>query len=159
MADVLSRFAAKRRIDPTSRCWLWDGCLDRDGYGLFWMNGRNARAHRAAFELFVRPLRRDELCLHDCDNPRCCNPEHLSAGTQRDNIRDCLRKGRRDAVRPPLLRGERNNHAKLTEIQVREIRDRFRPHVVTQQMLAHDYGVVTGTIKQIVQRRTWAWLH
>jgi hypothetical protein len=32
--------------------------------------------------------------LHRCDEPRCCNPEHLFLGTQAENMADMHRKGR-----------------------------------------------------------------
>lgn len=35
-----------------------------------------------------------EVVRHTCDNPRCINPDHLIAGTQKDNVRDMFSRGR-----------------------------------------------------------------
>ena len=142
-----------------SGCWLWRGGTDGEGYGHFWLNGRTTRATAAAMEL-LRGLKRapSMLVLHRCDNPPCVNPDHLFFGSQRDNIQDCLAKGRRDAVRPPVRRGEANNKAKLTEIDVLSIRSAFGMPGITQKALALRYGVSIGGIKAITQRRTWRWL-
>lgn len=47
------------------------------------------------FELMVRPLETGEVVMHTCDNPGCVNPKHLRGGSQKENVSDCARKGRR----------------------------------------------------------------
>lgn len=69
-------------------CWLWMRYCDRDGYGRF----RSQSAHRVAWELANGPT--SLHVLHDCDNPRCCNPRHLHTGTQQDNMRERSARGR-----------------------------------------------------------------
>src|SRR5258706_10906719 len=88
--------------------------------------------------------------LNRCDNPPCCNPGHLLAGTAADNIRDMTNKGRRnDAF------GEDAGRAVLTEDQVNEIRGRYIPGRVTQKNLAAEYGVSRGAVRDIVGGRSW----
>lgn len=70
---------------------------------------------------------------HKCDNPSCCNPEHLEIGTQRDNVHDCIKKGRNK--NPPVNTGESNHKTKLnkadvdyiisSEEQIKELAERF----------------------------------
>lgn len=93
----LDRFVTKFFKDE-SGCWLWIGTKDSKGYGQFKRQGKRtySLAHRVAYEHFVNSDFPRQMCvLHKCDNPACVNPDHLKLGTQADNLRDCLVKGRR----------------------------------------------------------------
>jgi hypothetical protein len=100
----LERFMAKVSPEPTSGCWLWTGALGMDGYGIrVHLHGEERkprRAHRASWEIFRGPIPDGLWVLHRCDNPPCVNPDHLFLGTQTDNIRDAVRKGRRNMHLP-----------------------------------------------------------
>jgi hypothetical protein len=78
-------------------CWEWTGCRNekRGGHGMFRHEGRSWQASRIAwwFANRQRP-ERGQVIRHKCDNPPCCNPAHLESGTQRDNIRDMVVRGR-----------------------------------------------------------------
>jgi hypothetical protein len=81
------------RRDP-DECWPWHGAKV-NGYGHIWSGGRMQKASRVALELTLkRALGVAELALHSCDNPPCCNPAHLRAGTNSDNTRDMVERGR-----------------------------------------------------------------
>jgi hypothetical protein len=87
---------ARRALDE---CWPWLGARDRKGYGAFMMTGEGVRKHRVtasrlAYELAVGPIAEGLAVMHRCDNPPCCNPAHLVAGTIADNNRDMVVKGR-----------------------------------------------------------------
>jgi hypothetical protein len=80
-----------------SGCWEVEGIpRDRDGYGRVSIApGQRTGAHRIMFEEAYGPLPPDRPhVLHHCDNPPCCRPTHLFAGTQSDNDRDRHAKGR-----------------------------------------------------------------
>lgn len=89
-----------QRVDKSGDCWLWTGEKNRFGYGRFivWHDGTRTRilAHRLALHLIGEDLAPEAVVMHTCDNPPCVNPRHLSIGTQADNIRDCVAKGRAD---------------------------------------------------------------
>jgi hypothetical protein len=76
------------------------------------------------------------------------NPAHLWLGSQADNMRDMVEKGR-------SAYGERNAKAKLTDDQVRAIRRRYIPRVVSQRQLATEYDVSTHLINRIVYGKAW----
>lgn len=89
------RFMSKvSRQQSESGCWLWMASCNQDGYGKFSINRKELGAHRASWQLMRGPIPSGELVLHHCDVPRCVNPEHLYLGSQADNMRDRLTRGR-----------------------------------------------------------------
>lgn len=81
------------KLPDAPGCWLWTGGLTTNGYGTTRVGGRTVYAHRLVYEHFKGPLG-DKHVLHRCDVPSCCNPEHLFAGTQKDNGMDASAKRR-----------------------------------------------------------------
>jgi hypothetical protein len=74
---------------------VWTGSLAPDGYGLVKVAGRARRLSRVVWELHHGPIPVGLSVLHSCDNPPCARIDHLMLGTQRANVQDMLRKGRR----------------------------------------------------------------
>jgi hypothetical protein len=134
--------------EPNSGCWLWlGGCTGR-GYGTSWdpFARRWAQAHRIAYR-YLKGEIPDGMCVcHACDNPLCCNPDHLFLGTRFDNAQDRERKGR---AKP--RRGIFHGNAKLTEQQVLEI----RAATGTQQSIANRYRVSANIISLIKHGKIW----
>jgi hypothetical protein len=98
------RFWAKVADMESDGCWEWRGARNQDGYGVVgWKeNGgtRTTTASRIAVELTTgEPIPAGLLVCHECDNPPCCNPNHLFLGTYTDNVRDAMRKGRHHGCR------------------------------------------------------------
>lgn len=84
-----------RKINKTDSCWLWMGKPDKDGYGKFTLNKKRQRAHRISYKLNIGPIPEDKpQILHHCDNPPCVRPEHLYAGTNKENMRDKVTRNR-----------------------------------------------------------------
>lgn len=79
-AEELARFRGKTVETPTG-CWLWQGPLDRDGYGTFHFRRRNRRAHRVGYFLLNGPIEPGLVINHTCRNRNCVNPQHLEAVT------------------------------------------------------------------------------
>ncbi len=76
-------------------CWTTDYVQQSTGYVLVMQSGTNLLQHRIAWEAHnAEPIPDGMVVMHTCDNPSCFNPEHLVLGTQSDNIRDCVAKGR-----------------------------------------------------------------
>ncbi len=97
------------------------------------------------------------MVRHKCDNPLCCNPDHLELGTHADNMRDKAERGRAwTGGQPPQQpRGAGNSNAALTDDDVREIRRRHAEGGVTYRDLATEFRVTPQNIGAIVRRKTW----
>lgn len=119
-ASAMERFWS--RVDQsrgTDSCWPWTGCVKPGGYG-FIMHKRRARlTHRVALSgsLDEQP---NMMACHRCDNPICCNPNHLFWGTAQDNNDDCSAKGRKRGARPIIdvddMVWRRSGGAKYSEL-------------------------------------------
>lgn len=146
-------------------CWPWLGARHEFGYGGFSVgSGRHNGAHRFALEMALgRPLAPGMQARHVvCDNPPCVNPAHLAEGTQEDNMADRTAKGRaargdrngRHSHPERTARGERAGGARLTEADVRAIRDQASAGV-SQRRIAAAFGVDRRTVQFVIARRTW----
>lgn len=93
VVPVIDRIMKKIRKDP-SGCWIWTGSVDGFDYGSVFLDGKVRRPHRLVYEHYKGPIPPRHYICHTCDIPRCCNPEHLWAGMSRENLLDCVRKGR-----------------------------------------------------------------
>ena len=95
---IAERFWSQANKGEPSECWEWQGNRDHEGYGRFIVKHHQYRAHRIALELTTgKPVAKDLLVCHTCDNPPCVNPEHLYIGDHRENMMDyVLKYGRSD---------------------------------------------------------------
>lgn len=143
-------------VKRNGRCIEWQGTLSDNGYGRINVNGRHNRVHRVVYELYRQPIPEGMYICHRCDNPRCCNPDHLFAGTPRQNSRDMLRKGRHKTFARGEVSGERNPRALLTDDDVVNIREQYASSNVTLKQLAKQYGVHFDTISKVINRVTWS---
>lgn len=140
-------------------CWIWTGCTGR-GYGqIKWGRGMIV-SHRIVWILTYGDIPNSLLVLHKCDNPPCVNPQHLFLGTQSDNMKDMFHKKRRDMHgkrgENPNMQGEKNPLCKLTDLQVVEIRQRYKWYGKggeNQLELAHAFGVDQALICRIVNHK------
>lgn len=83
------------QVDPETGCWVYlYGRQVRDGYRRIQWNRKHVAVHRLTYEIWYGPIPGDRIVLHSCDNPPCCNPGHLRAGTHADNSADRVARGR-----------------------------------------------------------------
>lgn len=92
MFSAFPRFAAK--VVASDSCWEWTAAVSQFGHGRVRFRGRDAMAHRVAYEIAKGPIPDRMFVCHHCDNPRCVRPSHLFIGTHDDNMRDMAEKGR-----------------------------------------------------------------
>ena len=95
---------------PFSGCWVWMGAVVESGYGQVQIGKHFKRAHRVVYELLIGPIPKGANVLHRCDVPSCVNPAHLYPGTQKQNVADCIERGRfrsgwQNAEKTHCLRG------------------------------------------------------
>lgn len=142
----VARFWSKVEVDRfDDQCWNWRGKTSGDGYGQFQIYGDGSsvvhRAHRIAHTLVNGAIPPGLFILHSCDNPLCCNPRHLRAGTAQDNSDDMVERGR-----------ARTGRAKLSEEDVRYIRENTD---IPGVKLARRFGVAKSTISMLRTGKTY----
>jgi len=150
-ADVQRFWSFVDRKGPAD-CWLWQGGGPRNPYGNFSIGPRGLAktylAHRVSYQLAYGPTHL-HVC-HSCDNPRCVNPQHLFAGTQRDNRQDCKRKNR-------TARGRQHGKVVLTEHEVKQIVGLDnRGH--TSGEIARELRRKPTTVYNVIKGLSWSWL-
>lgn len=82
------------RVQKTDKCWKWVGAKNHNGYGIVSKRSGNCLAHRVSWSLLNGDIPEGQHVLHKCDVRDCVNPDHLFLGTQADNMRDMVQKGR-----------------------------------------------------------------
>jgi hypothetical protein len=150
---LAERFWPKVNIsnDPNG-CWEWLAGKFSDGYGTFAVRVEDGsmvseRAHRVSFEMHYGPIPDGMQVLHDCDNRPCVRPDHIYAGTHEDNMRDRDKRNR-------TSRGEQIGTSRLTELDVRQMRNR-RIHGDSYDELAIRFGVVPAYVRAVCAGRSW----
>lgn len=152
MTSVEERFWSKvNRTSSTDDCWEWSGSLRRDGYAHIRVGPKRKLCHRVAWELAFGPIEEDpnnhhktRFVCHKCDNRKCCNPNHLFLGTQRDNVLDSASKGTYSA----------SSRRKLSEEDVVRMRLEFKNGASFSE-LTERYRLNGSCIRRIIYGETW----
>lgn len=160
--DVMKRFYEKV-VPVKTGCHIWSSRLnEQDKHGCLNVDGVSIPAYRISLEIKLgRKIGKGMQANHTCDVRACVNPDHLYEGTQKDNIRDAIKRGRfvppppPDPEFPPPIRyGEDNNKAVMTELLVRQLRQ-DRKNGMTYKELSVKYGISQATVAQIATNKTW----
>jgi hypothetical protein len=137
------------------------------GYGKYDAGGITYRSHRIAYFLTHGDIADDICILHRCDRPSCNNPRHLFAGTQTDNMQDCVSKGRYNPLTVDGLpkakgkgigkgpRGMDQWEAKLTDDGVVKIRELYASGSYRHMDLALMFSVSKSVIGKVCRRESW----
>lgn len=146
------RFWAQVDKNAPNGCWEWRGSVNSVwGYGRYLFKGTVRKPHRLAWFL-IKGEWPQMMLLHSCDNRICVNPDHLREGTQKENVGDAVERNRNP-------KGETHGQAKVTEEDVKEIRQRYqrynRKGGDTQASLAREFGVSQSVISKIILRESW----
>lgn len=141
-----------RKVIKSKECWVRQGCTTKGGYHMLRWNGKNEYGHRVVWEILNGNIMKGFYVLHKCDNRACVRPDHLFLGTQKDNVRDMITKGRRGYTG---LKGEKHPDHKLFTAQVIEIRDIVRNKKITQKEIANKFNITQGHVAKIINYKVW----
>lgn len=138
-------------LGPKGDCWEWRGLVNKThGYGYMTAAKKKYRVHKFSYMLHAgtTEVKGALIVMHSCDNRICVNPEHLSLGTNAQNMKDASERGR-------MEHGSKRHCAKLDDDKVREIRAKYAAGGITQKALGAEYGVRQYVIWLIVHRERW----
>lgn len=144
------RFVTKK---PEAECWEWQGQKLSNGYGRISLGAKELGAegaHRVSWRLAnKKEIPQGLYVMHQCDNPSCVNPNHLTIGTAKDNTQDMIRKGRKKTIAPL---GEENGKSLLNAEKVLLIRASTLNHAA----LGRQLNVSPNCIRGVRTGRTWS---
>lgn len=133
----------------TDDCIIWTGATN-GRYGVRTVKQKRHYSHHFAYAQAFGPIPEGMDVCHSCDNPLCVNPNHLFTGTKKDNMRDCSLKGRYNH------KGEHNGNSKLTELEVRHVRNLRHIYGMTYAQISRACGVHETAIWNIISGDSWS---
>lgn len=142
--DLETAFYKSTIVSGKENCWKSTACVDKDGYPLISFQAKQFRANRVAIIISGRDLKENEQACHTCGNSWCVNPDHIYAGTAKQNTQDKVKHGTH-------LQGEKCHMAKLKADDILEIRNSN----LKIKDLAKLYNVSHGNISMIKSGKTW----
>lgn len=145
-----AKFWSRVHIGPETECWVWTAGRHVHGYGTMRINKKDTNAHRASWEMMRGEIPEGLHCLHKCDNPSFCNPDHLFLGTHHENMSDRAAKNRTHRMDGT----PRSNH-RLTADQVQKVRSLYANSNLGCKEVAAEFGVTTNAIVVLIRGDTW----
>lgn len=133
-------------------CLIWPFPGNANGYGSLTFEGKGSPASRVMCKLaHGDPPTPKHEAAHNCGRGAtgCVHPGHLRWATSKENVADRIKH-----LAEP--RGENCHSARLTRVEVREIRR--LASTATHAALAEKFGVTRSNITAIINRKSWAWI-
>lgn len=145
MEEVV-RFISKLRKE--NDCWLWEAGKDKGGYGKFKLYGETLLAHRVIWIWCKGDIPEHLEINHLCNNPSCCNVDHMELVTRQGNSDYKVIQGRQ-------ARGETNGRAKLSNEKVIAIRELYSAGGIGYREIAKRFNISYAMVGNIIRRRNW----
>lgn len=139
---VRMRFWAK--VQPSGECFLWIGAKNDGGYGIFTIDRKPLLATRVALTIQLGRAPIAEA-IHSCDTPGCVR--HLREGTQAENNRDMVDRGRQ-------VRGPRHGKSPEAKARSEEIAAAYRRGEGSARELAKRFGVTAPTVYRAIGKHS-----
>lgn len=167
--EIMTDFSGQKNIDREKSfwskvdksdeygCWPWNASTNKDGYGQFWIGHTFVGSHRYAWELTRKCKAPDgKMILHLCDNPICCNPNHLICGDVNLNAQHRMERGPKVPAyiiaNPKLHEGEIWLIRKLRIVKSGISHKRYK---FSAAMVSKMFKVDPGTILNIWKSDKW----
>ncbi len=150
--EFIKAFWKRVKIVDYFDCWEWQAARNSAGYGHVGRAGKHILCHRLAWGFTYGQIPYGLCVLHKCDNPLCCNPNHLFLGTIKDNVMDMMAKGRQGKGHTAV--GEQCMASRLKREQIVTIRT-LKLAGMSAVQLAKRYDVTRGHIHKIVTGESW----
>lgn len=156
--EAIRELVLRKTVPITeSGCWIWTGCVANTGYGdTGFRQRKRSRAHLISYQAFYGPIKDGLVVRHKCDVRLCCNPDHLTLGTQADNCADMYSRGRgtfQIGTANPAKR-EQHGMARLTESDIEAIRNE-RSSGRKYSQIARDRSVDKSHVRRICLGISW----
>ena len=147
---TLEDLYSRSKLNPETGCLEWQGAHTPFGHAQVRFRGKLYLVSHVVWMLVHNVILEKGSCvLHTCDNPPCIEPSHLFLGDRKVNAEDRAAKGR-----SANSKGENNPNSRLTESDVRDIRDRSDAGE-SLTSLADEYHISVVMVSNIHHRKNW----
>jgi len=145
-------FLSKIDIKSSDECWPWNG-RTQDGYGRFKIKGKNEYCNRISYTIFKESIPKGNIVRHTCDNSICVNTGHLIMGTVKDNVRDCINRGRYFFVSKYIKENPQLHPSIIiSKEQVKQIREMYN-NCDNLDIISKNFNISKGYIYDITSNK------
>lgn len=141
----IAKWLLKHKNINDNGCWEWNKAKSTAGYGTVLVDGKPKYVHRLSAYIWNNfDIYSDLVVMHDCDNPSCFNPKHLSIGTHHKNHLDA-------AIKCRLPRKIDKNRA----VFIKKMIESGFP----QRFIARIFNISPGSVRNIILGKSWFYVH
>lgn len=115
----LNKFYSNIGKPNKNDCTEWLRKTKHHRYGNIKLKGKDYKVHRISYQINFGEIPKNMYVCHSCDNTWCVNPEHLFLGSQLDNVRDMIKKGRKTVLKGTQLYEAKLNEKKIIAIKTK----------------------------------------